>query len=147
MGTKTNQTFVQIPTAKLKNRISQLCEQYGIEFVETEESYTSKASFLDHDFLPKYGDAARSWGFPPGVTAEPRSGEKPVTWKESGKRVKRGLYRTANNFYVNADANAAANILRKVKATLGLNLDGVYRGALTTPLRVRFWAASESPCF
>ncbi|WP_127056942.1 RNA-guided endonuclease InsQ/TnpB family protein [Trichormus variabilis] len=127
LGTKTNQTFVQIPTAKLKNRISQLCEQYGIEFVETEESYTSKASFLDHDFLPKYG-------------------EKPVTWKESGKRVKRGLYRTANNFYVNADANAAANILRKVKATLGLNLDGVYRGALTTPLRVRFWAASESPC-
>ncbi|AFZ56444.1 IS200/IS605 family element transposase accessory protein TnpB [Anabaena cylindrica FACHB-243] len=114
LGTKTNQTFVQIPTAKLKNRISQLCEHYGIEFVETEESYTSKASFLDNDFLPKYG-------------------EKPVTWKESGKRVKRGLYHTANN------------ILRKVKTTLGLNLDGVYRGALTTPLRVRFWASSESP--
>ncbi|WP_071192353.1 RNA-guided endonuclease TnpB family protein [Trichormus sp. NMC-1] len=127
LGTKTNQPFVQIPTAKLKNRISQLCEHYGIEFVETEESYTSKASFLDNDFLPEYG-------------------EKPMMWKESGKRIKRGLYRTANNFYVNADANAAANILRKVKATLGLNLDGVHRGALTTPLRVRFWASSESPC-
>ena len=56
---KNNQKFVQIPTAKLKNRIEQLCEQYGIEFVETEESYTSKASFLDTDELPKYGEKTR----------------------------------------------------------------------------------------
>jgi putative transposase len=55
-GSKTNQKFVQIPTAKLKARISQLCEQYGIQFVETEESYTSKASFLDSDSLPKHGE-------------------------------------------------------------------------------------------
>lgn len=27
-------------------RISQLCKQYGIQFIETEESYTSKSSFL-----------------------------------------------------------------------------------------------------
>jgi hypothetical protein len=95
--------------------------------------------------LPEYGEAVRSWGFPPGGTAEPRSGEKPAAWKESGKRVKRGLYRTANNFYINADANAAANILRKVKTTLGLNLDGVTRSSLTTLLRVRFWTTQESP--
>jgi IS605 OrfB family transposase len=49
---KTTQSFVQIPTAKLKERVKQLCEYYGIKFVETEESYTSKASFLDDDFLP-----------------------------------------------------------------------------------------------
>ncbi|MEA5576059.1 hypothetical protein [Anabaena sp. UHCC 0451] len=48
--------------------------------------------------------------------------------------------------YVNTDANATANIFRKVKTTLGLNLDGVYGGALNTPLRVRFWTSSESPC-
>lgn len=47
LGTKVNQEFVQIPTARLKNRLAQLCEQYGIRFIETEESYTSKASFLD----------------------------------------------------------------------------------------------------
>ncbi len=41
MGKKNNQKFVQIPTAKLKDRISQLCQQCGIEFIETEESYTS----------------------------------------------------------------------------------------------------------
>lgn len=53
MGKKTNQKFVSVPTARLKTRISQLCEQYGIQFVETEESYTSKASYLDKDELPK----------------------------------------------------------------------------------------------
>ena len=47
MGSKTNQKFVQIPTARLKSRITQLCELYGIEFIETEESYTSQASFVD----------------------------------------------------------------------------------------------------
>ena len=96
MGKKTNQNFVQIPTARLKNRIAQLCEQQGIKFVEIEESYTSKASFVDRDFLPIIG-------------------EKPDGWKETGRRVKRGLYRTgAKNWYINADCNAAANILRKV---------------------------------
>ena len=69
MGKKTNQKFVQIPTAKLKDRIEQLCKINGIVFVETEESYTSKASFLDADSLPV-------------------SGEKPEGWKSSGRRVK-----------------------------------------------------------
>jgi lycopene cyclase CruP len=122
MGAKTNQKFVRIPTAKLKDRIAQLCEQYGVNFVETEESYTSKASFIDSDPLPAFG-------------------EKPKGWKESGKRVKRGLYRTANNWYINSDCNGAANIIRKVATTLGLSLSGVGRGALTTPLRVRIWTA------
>ncbi len=45
IGKKNNQQFVQIPTATLKTRIAELCEQYGIKFVLTEESYTSQASF------------------------------------------------------------------------------------------------------
>lgn len=126
MGKKTNQKFVQIPTGRLKDRIAQLCEQYGIQFVETEESYTSKASFLDSDTLPKYG-------------------EKPERWKESGRRVQRGLYRSYNGVEINADCNGAANILRKVAVTLGLCLEGISSGALTTPLRVRIWAVQESP--
>lgn len=120
MGKKTNQKFVQIPTARLKTRIAQLCEQYGIQFVETEESYTSKASFVDRDKLPTFG-------------------EKPEGWQASGKRVKRGLYRTAMNWYINADCNGAANILRKVSTMLGLDLSGVSRGDLTAPSRVRLW--------
>jgi putative transposase len=121
LGSKTNQKFVQIPTARLKDRISQLCEQYGIQFVETEESYTSKASFLDLDQLPTFG-------------------AKPEGWKESGKRVKRGLYRSKDGFRINADCNCAANILRKVAAKLSINLDGVSRGALIAPLKARIWA-------
>jgi len=46
------------------------------------------------------------------------------------KQVKRGLYRTANNQYINADCNGAGNIIRKVAATLGLCLEGVSSGAL-----------------
>jgi IS605 OrfB family transposase len=126
MGRKNNQKFVQIPTGKLKDRIAQLCKQYGIQFQETEESYTSRASSIDNDYLPTFG-------------------EKPEGWISSGKRVQRGLYRTAQNWYINADCNGAFNILRKVATTLGLDLSGVSRGALITPLRVRLWTLQESP--
>ncbi len=126
MGKKTNQKFVQIPTSRLKERIKQLCEQYGLRFVETEESYSSQASFVDDDPVPTYG-------------------AKPDNWTPSGKQIKRGLYRTAAGHLVNADANGAANIIKKVAGRLGINLDQLGRGVLTSPSRVRFWAACESP--
>ena len=56
MGKKTNQKFVAIPTARLKERIKQLCELYDIQFIEQEESYTSKASFVDGDSIPTHGE-------------------------------------------------------------------------------------------
>ena len=127
LGDKTNQNFVQIPTGRLKERIKQLCLLYDLRFVETEESYTSQSSFLDADEIPVYG-------------------EKPDEWKSSGKRIKRGLFRAADGSVINADCNGAANILRKVAVTLGLDLSGISRGALTTPLRLRFWAIQESQC-
>jgi IS605 OrfB family transposase len=117
---KTTQAFVQIPTAKLKKRIEQLCEYHGIKFVETEESYTSKASFLDGDFLPTYG-------------------EKPETWKPTGKRVKRGMYCTGKGILINADLNGAANIMRKVETQLGLSLVKVCRQVLTLATRFKIW--------
>ncbi len=61
MGSKTNQKFVQIPTGRLKDRIAQLCEQYGLRFVETEESYSSKASFVDNDLLATFGEKPEGW--------------------------------------------------------------------------------------
>ncbi len=94
MGRKNNQKFVQIPTGKLKDRIEQLCDQYGIRFLETEESYTSKSSSLDLDDIPAFG-------------------AKPKGWKPSGKRVKRGLYRNATGIEFNADINGAISIARK----------------------------------
>jgi IS605 OrfB family transposase len=99
-GSKTNQNFVQIPFAKLRNQIKNLCLRYGMKYIEQEESYTSKASFLDLDEIPVF-DA-----------------EKPYTGSFSGKRIKRGLYRAKNGRIINADVNGAANILRKSKQNL-----------------------------
>jgi IS605 OrfB family transposase len=124
LGGETNQKFVQIPTVRLKRRIEQLCQIYGIKLIETEESYTSKASFVDSDPLPQFG-------------------EKPEGWAASGKRTKRGLYRTANNWYINSDCNGAANIIRKVSATLGFDLSRVSRGVLTRPQRYKLWSAKQ----
>ncbi len=120
LGSQNNQTFVQIPTTKLKQRIAQLCQLYGINFVETEESYTSQSSFLDNDILPVFGN-------------------KPEGWKSLGKRVKRGLFVTAKGIKINADLNGCANILKKVKEQLDINLAKTARGLLTVPQRVFLW--------
>ena len=53
--------------------------------------------------------------------------EKPPEWKASGKRIKRGLYQTADGIVVNADLNGAANILRKVVSKLGVSLNQLNR--------------------
>lgn len=116
LGKKNNQNFVQIPTSRLKNRIKELAESVGIVFTETDEAYSSKSSFLDNDLVPKYG-------------------EKPKGYKFSGRRVKRGLYRTAEGWSINADCNGAASILRKVATQLGISLVEVGREALTLPKR------------
>jgi putative transposase len=116
MGKRGNQNFVVIPTGRLIERLKQLCPEYGIQLTITEEAYTSKASFLDGDSLPKYG-------------------EKPVSWKASGSRVRRGMYKSCNGHIINADCNGAANIMRKVATQLGLKLAEVGRASLTVPQR------------
>lgn len=128
LGGKTNQKFVQIPTSRLKDRIAQLCKQYGIRFEETEESYTSRASFVDGDVIPVFGFKSEGW--------EP-----------SGKRVERGLYKTSTGIFLNADANGACNIIKKVAVRLGLDHSRISSGDLITPLRIRLWNLQESPDF
>ena len=147
LSKQNNQSFVQIPTSRLKQRIKQLCEQYGVKFTETEESYTSKSSFINDDFLPTFGETTPVGGFPPLKTvANSKSDDnKPERWKASGKRIKRGLYKTSCGFVCNSDCNGAANILRKVATTLKLNLSGVSRGSLSNPCRVLFWTKAKSP--
>ena len=112
LSKRNNQNFVQLPTAKLKARLHEVLEEIGVNFVETEEAYTSKASFLDGDSLYKYG-------------------EKPKGWQASGRRTTTKLYRTAKGWLINADCNGAANILRKVASTLDLDLSEISRGAVT----------------
>ncbi|MCC5670075.1 transposase [Nostoc sp. CHAB 5784] len=125
MGRVNNQKFVQMPLGKLKDRLKQLCDLHGIRFQETEEAYTSKASYLDGDSLPVYG-------------------QKPEGWKASGKRVERGLYRSGDGSIVNADLNGAANILRKVASNLSLDLGLLGRRSLTIVARIRLWVLPKS---
>ena len=104
LGKKTNQSFTQIPFTTFIFQLTYKCLAKGIEVVEQEESYTSKASFVDQDEIPTYGES-----------------DKKATF--SGKRVSRGLYRTKNGFLLNADVNGSYNILVKGLLALGKSLD------------------------
>ena len=88
LGKVTNQNFVQIPFTQLMHLIKYKCESRGIRFIETEESYTSKCSFLDEEEIKKHS-------------------------KYEGKRVKRGLFETSTGKLINADVNGSLNIGRK----------------------------------
>ncbi len=95
MKKKDNQNFVSIPFNNFINILGWLCSINGINYIIKEESYTSKASFIDKDFIPTYGK------------------EKGVAYKFSGTRVKRGLYKTKEGIKFNADINGASNIIKK----------------------------------
>src|SRR6266568_3039954 len=114
MGKRNNQNFAQIPHARFIAMLSYKAELVGITVEITEESYTSKASFLDRDPLP--------------VCV--RSDNTEHTF--SGKRVKRGLYRASDNRYINADLNGAYNIVRKVAPDVFM-AEGVEDGGVVTP--------------
>ena len=117
LSKKNNQIFTQLPFGKIREKLEYLCKRYNINYILQEESYTSKASFFDNDELPIY------------------NADNPQTYEFSGKRVKRGLYQTKNNYLFNADCNGALNILRKSKA-VDLTILGC-RGELDTPKRIR----------
>ncbi|GGA16552.1 hypothetical protein CYANOKiyG1_30730 [Okeania sp. KiyG1] len=78
-------------------------------------------SFLDGDYLPIYGEKLGA-----GARNLSPSKEAPTLrandWKPSPKRIKRGLYRSSNNWLINADCNGAANIITKVsRKAVGAN--------------------------
>ncbi len=110
MGKRNNQNFVQIPHARFIQMLSYKAELVGITVLITEESYTSKASFLDRDPLPI------------------RKPNDDTEHTFSGKRIKRGLYRASNGRYINADLNGAANIIRKVAPDAFQRAEGVEDG-------------------
>ncbi|CAB1249075.1 transposase [Clostridium sp. WLY-B-L2] len=117
IGKANNQNFVNIPFGKLRDKLEYLCQLYGIKYLKQEESYTSKASFFDRDIVPVY------------------NADNPDVYKFSGRRVKRGLYRTKAGSYINADVNGALNILSKSSV---VSLEGLYnRGEVDTPVRIR----------
>lgn len=96
LGKINNQNFIQIPHALLINYIKTVAERMGVRVIEIEESYTSKASFLDMDEIPVYKKDSN------------------MTYSFSGTRIQRGLYKDGFGRVINADLNGAGNIMRKV---------------------------------
>ena len=95
LGKFTNQNFVNIPFTKLISMLEYKCQLAGINFVVSEESYTSLCSFVDNEVVCKHDNY-------------------------QGKRVKRGLFKTSNNIFINADVNGSLNIGRKYLTSIGV---------------------------
>ncbi|MCE7738962.1 MAG: transposase [Candidatus Heimdallarchaeota archaeon] len=109
---KTTQLFVIVPFDKLLTALKYKAEEKDIQVELVEESYTSKCSFLDNELPTKHSFYL-------------------------GKRVKRGLFRSATGVLINADVNAAFNILLKgdPQALPPRSVGGV-GGYVVYPLRV-----------
>jgi transposase len=89
MGKKNNQNFTYLPHARYIDIISYKCKLVGINVIVTEESYSSKCSFLDNEEVRKHKVYL-------------------------GKRPKRGMFISSKGIKINADVNGSLNIMRKV---------------------------------
>ncbi len=116
IGRTNNQNFVQIPFWQLRRKLEALCLRYGIVYQEQEKSYSSKGSFYDRDEIPVY------------------NADNPVKHQFSGKRIKRGLYKTKDQHLCNSDINGSGNIL--VKSKHRFSFERVCSGFLANPLRI-----------
>jgi putative transposase len=118
LGRRNNQNFVSVPHARLIAMLTYKAQLVGIQVCITEESYTSKASFVDADPPPSYGAA-----------------EIPAF---SGQRVKRGLYRAADGRHINADVNGSYNTIRKVLPDVfGKGIAGAAVHPVRLPVRTK----------
>lgn len=108
LGKRTNQSFVSIPHQKLIGKIIYKARSIGINVIITEESYTSGTSFLDEE-LPK------------------------KEFYDKKRRIRRGLFISNQGIHINADVNAAYQIMKKVFPNAFA--DGI-EGAVLHPVRV-----------
>ena len=88
LGKKNNQNFVSIPYYTLIHDLIYKGEEVGIEVIKQEEAHTSKCSFLDGESIEHHK-------------------------KYAGKRIKRGIFRSAKGILINADVQGALNIIKK----------------------------------
>ena len=89
MCKQVNQTFIQIPFSKLIDQIKYKAEEFGIEVILVEESYTSGTSFLDN--------------------------EQPIKeYYNKSRRIHRGLFKSNSGVLINSDVNGAFQIMKKV---------------------------------
>jgi len=112
IGKRNNQTFVQVPFGYLMSILESKCQEYGLKYLETQESHTSKCSAIDNEPVKHHNEYA-------------------------GKRVKRGLFQSKNGILINADVNGAINIARKSKVTSMEITPEMIKGIVAFPKRIR----------
>ena len=88
MGKRNNQNMQSIPFNMFIKQLEYKCQERGINFITTEEAYTSGTSFLDNEYPTK------------------------INYNKD-RRVKRGLFKWSNGF-INADVNGSLQIMKKV---------------------------------
>ena len=89
LGKRNNQNFVQIPFLTFINMLEYKAKNFGIKVIKTEESYTSGTSCLD--------------------------GEEPTRYfYDKSRRIKRGLFKSNNDIFINSDVNGSYQIMKKV---------------------------------
>ena len=108
MKKKNNQNFVFIPHDRLIHMIQYKCELVSIDVILTEESYTSKCSFIDFETMEHHK-------------------------KYLGRRKYRGLFISKDKIKINADCNGSGNIIRKVIPNAFA--DGI-QGVVVRPIRI-----------
>ena len=89
LGKRTNQSFVSIPHRKLIKKVMYKARNVGINVILTDESYTSGTSFLDEELPQK-------------------------EFYDKKRRIHRGLFISNQSIRINADVNAAYQIMKKV---------------------------------
>ena len=120
MGKKNNQDFVQIPFNTLINQIYYKGQEYGINVIKQEESYTSKCSFLDNESI-----------------------EKHETYL--GKRIKRGVFKSSNGKLIHADLQASYNIIKKaIPEAFANGIEGI--GLYPSSLSIKDMITSKEVC-
>lgn len=105
LGKKTNQNFVYIPFDTLRHMLKYKCALVGIKYIEQEEAYTSKCSFVDREKIKKKEEY-------------------------QGTRIQRGLYKTSTGKEINADVNGSLNIGRKYLEKQKLYSDKIHNELL-----------------
>jgi len=110
-GKRSNQNFVQLPFNILINQIKYKAEEIGINVIIQNESHTSKCSFLDDESIEHHETYV-------------------------GKRIKRGVFKSAKGKLIHADLQAAYNIIKKAVPEAfadGIEGIGLYPRSLSIP--------------
>ena len=115
LGKRVNQNFVSIPFGRLYDLLKYKLELNGINYIETEESHTSKCSFIDKEEICHHESYV-------------------------GRRVKRGLFKSKEGYKYNADINGSLNILRKYMTKIGTYTDELHEelvAYMTNPRKLK----------